>query len=109
MRELLSHQAGLNRVQRSFEPGDIWRWEAICDALAAQEPNWQPGTAHGYHTLTFGHLAGELVRRIDGRDIATYIQQEITGPLGVDFLMGFDASHDDRVADLALPPIDTVL
>ncbi len=68
-------------------------------ALAAQEPWWEPGTQFGYHTNTFGFLVGELVRRIDGRSIGTYLREEIAEPSGIDFLIGFGAEHDNRVAD----------
>jgi CubicO group peptidase (beta-lactamase class C family) len=73
-------------------------------ALAAEAPWWEPGTAHGYHTLSFGHLVGELVRRIDGRDLGRFFREEVAQPLGVDFLIGCGPEHDARTADLAQPP-----
>ena len=45
---------------------------------------WEPGTAHGYHALTYGWLAGELVRRVDpaGRSLGTFVAEEIVAPVG---------------------------
>src|SRR5438094_145335 len=67
--QLLSHQAGLAALDRKV---DLLDYAAVIDALAKQEPNWPPGTAHGYHARTFGFLVDELVRRISGIKLAEY-------------------------------------
>ena len=51
--------------------GSLSDWEAMTGALAAQAPWWEPGTAHGYHGVTFGHLIGEVLRRATGRTVAS--------------------------------------
>ncbi len=53
-----------------------------------QSPSWPPGTAHGYHATTYGWLVGEVVRRVTGMSIGTYLRTEIAGPLGADFFIG---------------------
>jgi CubicO group peptidase (beta-lactamase class C family) len=73
--------------------------------LAAQAPWWPPGTASGYHLLTYGHLVGELVRRIDGRTLGRFVAEEIAGPLGADFHIGLPDSESGRVADVVPPPL----
>lgn len=99
VRMLLSHQAGLPAVGRPLPAGyQLKSWDGMCAALAEQEPWWEPGTRFGYHTNTYGFLLGELVRRVDGRSIGRYIREEIAGPLGVEFLVGFGPEHDERVA-----------
>ncbi len=103
LRHLLTHSAGLNRLRDPLPPGGIFDWATVVDALAAEEPHWEPGTAHGYHTLSFGHLNGEVVRRVDGRDLGAFFRDEIAGPLGADFFIGTPAAEDHRVAELALP------
>jgi CubicO group peptidase (beta-lactamase class C family) len=109
VRQLLSHQAGLPTLRRPLPPGGIYDWDTVVRALAAEAPHWEPGTAHGYHTLSFGHLVGELVRRIDGRDLGRFFREEIAQPLGIDFLIGFGPDHDRCAAELALPPEQTQL
>jgi CubicO group peptidase (beta-lactamase class C family) len=104
VRQLMSHQAGLPSLRKPLPPGGVYEWETVVRALAAEKPHWEPGTAHGYHTLSFGHLVGELVRRIDGRDLSRFFREEIAGPLGLDFLIGLGPEHDARTAELALPP-----
>ena len=101
VRWLLSHRAGLAAVRELLPPEALYDWTAICDALAAEEPWWEPGTAHGYHAVTFGWLVGEVVRRIDGRSLGTYFRDEIARPLGLDFHIGLAESEHGRVAELS--------
>ena len=98
VRMLLSHQAGLAAIREPLPEGALTDWDLVCGLLADQEPLWEPGTRNGYHALTFGHLAGELVRRIDGRSLGTFFCDEVAGPLGIDFWIGLPAEHDARVA-----------
>ncbi len=100
VRFLLTHQAGLPAVRRQLPPGaNILSWETMTDALAAQEPWWQPGTRFGYHANTMGFLVGEVVRRVDGRSIGTVVREDLAGRFGIDVLIGFGPEHDPRVAD----------
>ena len=96
---LLSHRAGLPAVGRPLPAGASLEWETMTRALAEQEPWWEPGTRHGYHVNTYGHLAGEVVRRVTGRSLGAYFQDEIARPLGIDCYIGFGPEHDDRVAE----------
>ena len=71
------------------------------------EPLWEPGTANGYHAINFAWLIGETLRRIDGRDIQTFLAEEIAGPLGLDGLfIGTPADQHHRIAPLIGPPAD---
>ena len=78
----------------------------MVDALAEQEPWWEPGSGHGYHGVTFGHLVGEVVRRVDGRTIGAFLHDEIAAPLGVDCFLGLPAAEDARTATMVLAPIE---
>ncbi len=75
----------------------------MTEALAAQAPWWQPGERHGYHVNTQGFLLGEVIRRISGKTLGTYLRDEIAGPAGIDFFIGFGPELDARCADL-IPP-----
>ena len=59
---LFCHKAGLCGVREPLQSGAFSDWELITSELASQEPLWEPGTAHGYHAITYGHLVGELLR-----------------------------------------------
>jgi CubicO group peptidase (beta-lactamase class C family) len=104
---LLSHQAGLIAPDRKLTFDEIMAVTPVVDALAAQRPLWEPGTAHGYHALTYGWLAGELLRRIDGRSIGRYFADEVAAPLGLEFWIGLPESEEPRVSMLELGPAPT--
>ena len=103
VRYLLTHQAALPAVFRALPPGAVLQWETMTEALASQEPGWEPGAGHGYHVNTYGFLIGEVVRRITGKSLGTYLRDEIAGPAGIDFFIGFGSELDARCADV-IPP-----
>ena len=103
VRYLLTHQAALPAVFRPLPLGAVLQWEAMTEALAAQEPWWEPGAGHGYHVNTYGFLIGEVVRRITGKSLGAYLRDEIAGPAGIDFFIGFGPELDARCADV-IPP-----
>jgi CubicO group peptidase (beta-lactamase class C family) len=104
VRWLLSHQAGLVAVDRPLTMAEVYRWTPIADALAAQEPYWEPGTAHGYHALTYGWLLGEVLSRISGLSAGQLLVREVTQPLGVDFHVGLPDSEHARVSPMIPAP-----
>ena len=57
-------------------------------ALAATEAWWEPGTRHAYHTNTYGHLVGEIVRRVDRRDAGRRGCARVAEPLDADVWFG---------------------
>ena len=102
--ELMSHQAGLIYAEPPLPIEAILQITPVVEALASQPPVWEVGTAHGYHALTYGWLAGELVRRTDGRTLGTFFADEIAGPLGLDFWIGLPEDQEWRVATLRGAP-----
>jgi CubicO group peptidase (beta-lactamase class C family) len=100
VRYLLTHQAGLAWVDEELTLDDVLAWDPIVDALAGQAPLWEPGSAHGYHAVTYGHLVGEVVRRITGRSLGTFFREEVAEPLGLDFWIGLPEELEPRVATL---------
>lgn len=105
VRMLLAHQAGLAALREPLPEGGFCDWEAMVDRLAAEEPLWKPGARHGYHAVTFGHLVGEVVRRVSGRSLGSFFRDEIAEPLGLDFHIGLPASEDGRVAPIVPAPL----
>lgn len=109
VRQLLSHQAGLCSIAEPVTMAELADWHHVTSLLAAQRPYWQPGTAHGYHALTFGFLAGELVRRISGRSIGTYLQETFARPMGLELFIGLPPHLSDRVQLLFDAPANPAL
>lgn len=104
----MNHAAGLSGIDEPMTAQDLYDWDKVCTALAAQAPWWEPGTATGYHAMTQGFLIGELVRRITGKTLGTFFHDEVTSKLGADFYIGVPDSEFARIADL-IPPVNTSL
>ena len=102
VRHLLAHTAGLPDWDGPVE--DLYDWPSATARLAALAPQWEPGTAAGYHSLTQGFLVGEVVRLITGQSVGDFFAQEVAGPLFADFHIGLPAEHDHRVAPTVPPP-----
>jgi CubicO group peptidase (beta-lactamase class C family) len=100
VRHLLCHQAGVPAIDRRLSPEEFWSWTPIIEALEAQTPFWEPGSAHGYHALSYGNLVGEVVRRVTGRSLGTFFAEEVAGPLGLEFFIGLPDSYESRVSPI---------
>jgi CubicO group peptidase (beta-lactamase class C family) len=103
VRYLLGHSSGLAGWTQPIEMSDLYDWERSTSLLAAQTPWWTPGSSSGYHAVTFGHLVGELVRRVTGRSIGRFFRDEVATPLGADFHIGLAAEHEARVGSMVAP------
>jgi CubicO group peptidase (beta-lactamase class C family) len=103
--QLLSHQCGLIAPDVPTTLEEALHWDTIVARLADTRPDWPIGSGHGYHAVTFGWLAGELLRRIDGRSPGQFVQDEISGPLGIDLWIGLPEEHEHRVSPLIGTPI----
>lgn len=98
--QMLSHQAGLCGPSVPTTAEEMCNQALMAERLATQAPLWTPGSRSGYHALTVGILAGELVRRVSGKTIGTFFREEVAEPFGVDFFIGLPASEDARVAEM---------
>jgi CubicO group peptidase (beta-lactamase class C family) len=101
--QMLSHQAGLPGFAAEIDPALWLDPPALAAALAPLAPLWPPGTASGYHPLTWGYLIGEVVQRAAGRSLGTILREEITTPLEIDFFIGTPSSEHGRCAEVKRP------
>lgn len=104
VRHLLSHTSGVSGWQVPFDVEQIYDWDGATTHLANQAPWWPPGTASGYHAMNYGHLIGELVRRITGVTLKDFVRDEIASPLGADVQIGAREADEPRIAQMVAPP-----
>ena len=97
LEQLLSHQAGLCALDQRV---DVLDYDGVIRALEAQAPLWPLGTGHGYHARTFGFLLDELMRRITGKTLSDYWQENFARPLALDFWIGLPEELNSRVATI---------
>jgi CubicO group peptidase (beta-lactamase class C family) len=103
VRHLLSHTSGVSGWDQPVTIEDVYDLDKSTAMLAAQAPWWEPGSASGYHALTYGHLIGEVIRRITGQRLGEFFATQIAAPLGADFHIGLAPSEFHRVANLVAP------
>ncbi len=100
MRQVLCHRSGHVVLDREAPQHAFYDWDLMCRLLTEQEPTWEPGTEQGESALFYGHLIGEVVRRVDGRTLGRFLREEVCGPLGLDFIIGLRDDELARVVDL---------
>jgi CubicO group peptidase (beta-lactamase class C family) len=100
VRHVLSHQAGVVALDTPADTATFYDWDRMCALLAAQQPAWPPGTAHGESALFYGHLVGEIVRRVDGRRLGRFLRDDLYGPAGLDFAVGLKPEEQTRAVEL---------
>jgi CubicO group peptidase (beta-lactamase class C family) len=105
VRHLLSHTSGVAGWDQPITLDDLYDWDKSTALLAAQAPWWEPGTASGYHMLTYGHLIGEVIRRITGQRLGEFFAAHVAGPVGADFHIGLPPSEFTRVTKVVSPPL----
>jgi CubicO group peptidase (beta-lactamase class C family) len=102
--QLLSHQGGLCGFAVPVTMRDIADQDKAERLIAAQAPFWQPGTACGYHAVTYGTLTNALFRRIEGRTLAKFLEQELSAPLGLSLTFGLPEERAGMASELIAPP-----
>ncbi|WP_326565217.1 serine hydrolase domain-containing protein [Amycolatopsis rhabdoformis] len=95
VRWLLSHRSGVTGVspEHPVQVEDLLDWPKMTGLLAAQEPLVEPGSASGYHALSYGFLVGEVIARITGQTVGEFFRANVARPLNVDVHIG--VSPDD--------------
>lgn len=104
VRQVMCHEAGLYDIRSMIDHARrMLDWEYMIRALEAAHPIHEPGTAHGYHGLTYGYLVGEIIQRVTGKPLAQVLEDELAGPLNLDGLyIGMPECQAHRKATLGL-------
>lgn len=104
IRETLAHRAGIPVITGPVSIQDLRDTTGMSVRLAAEVPLYEPGTAHIYHALTIGWITSELVRRLTGRSIGRWLEEELAQPRGLNVRIGRAASSATDVARVEVPP-----
>ncbi len=103
IRHALCHRTGVPAIRERLTDDDLWNWERMAAALAATDAWFEPGSRHIYHTNTYGHLVGEIVRRVTGEMPGTRLRR-LTEPLGADVHCGLSVAEQTRCANVIWAP-----
>ena len=97
---MLDHSVGVPGFREPLKDCAYADWEYMIRRLEQEPAFWQPGTRSGYHMLTFGWTVGEIVRRVSGKSLGRFFQDEIARPLGLDFWIGLPEALEHRVCPI---------
>jgi len=103
VRDALCHRAGVPAIRERLTNDDLWDWQRMTAALAASEPWFQPGSRHIYHTNTYGHLVGEIIRRVGGQMPGERLRTVADG-IDADVWWGLPDAEQTRCADVIWAP-----
>jgi len=102
--QLLSHQAGVCGFATPATLADYLDQAHAEQRLAAQAPFWPPGERCGYHALSIGNLANAVFKRIEGRTLAQFVDDELRAAHGLEVYIGLPAAQEAHAAVLIAPP-----
>ena len=97
---MLDHSVGVPCFRETLDAGACCDWSFMTRKLAEEAPFWKPGTRNGYHMMTFGWTVGELIRRVSGQSLGTYLQDTLARPTGADCWIGLPSEMESRVAPM---------
>jgi CubicO group peptidase (beta-lactamase class C family) len=100
VREVIAQRSGIPQTPVGYTPEWLSDWDRMCRGIADLTPMFTPGERTSYASLTFGHMIGEIIHRIDGRRVGQFCQEELAGPLGADVYLGVPDALLGRVAVL---------
>lgn len=100
VRQVLAHTAGLPVFPIARGANAIADWDLLAGDLAEADAHWTPGSVAAEHALTYGHLVGELVRRLSGRTLGRFLAEELAGPWRLDIGFGLSEVDQRRCAEL---------
>ncbi len=105
VRHVLSHTDGVI-FNDEAPPGSWFEWDVFIRALEKQEPAWEPGTNGAYNSVNIGYLLGEVVRRVTGLSLGSFLRSEITDKLDADYHIGLRPDEIARVSDMHENPLN---
>lgn len=108
LRQVLNHTSGVVVPSRPMTAADVIAYAPVVESIADAEPAWAPGTAHGYHGMTFGYILGELIRRVAGASVGRCFAERIALPRGLELWIGLPASEVHRMAATCTPTVRQV-
>ncbi|VBB35015.1 unnamed protein product [Acanthocheilonema viteae] len=102
--DILTHKAGIPYLD-NITIEDVTNEKGIIEIVEKAKPLWKPGTATGYHAVTFGWLIDGIFRKVDekGRNIKTFLQEEIADKYGIDITIGLTKQKFKNLARVTQP------
>ncbi len=97
---ILNHSAGIPALKTEVKKGGFLDWDYMVQLIENEKPFWEPGKETGYHMMTTGWLIGELIRRVSGKSLGEFFNNELVEPYGLNYWIGLPETEDKRVAEI---------
>jgi CubicO group peptidase (beta-lactamase class C family) len=97
---ILNHSVGVPGFKEPLKDNAFADWDYMVHRIEEERPWWPPGQRMGYHGLTIGWLAGELVRRVSGKSLGVFFKERVADRLGLDFWIGLPEALEPRVSHM---------
>src|SRR5260370_40802610 len=72
VREVLAQRSGIPQTPVGYTPEWLTDWDRMCRGIADLTPMFEPSIRTAYASLTYGHMVGEVIRRLDGRPLGQF-------------------------------------
>lgn len=74
--------------------------------MANAAPAWEPGTATGYHAITFGWVIGGIIEHAANKPFQQLLRDELATPLGIEneLFIGIPDGVEERLTSLKAAP-----
>jgi CubicO group peptidase (beta-lactamase class C family) len=103
VREAMSHRAGLAALDADLSVADVIAWTPVIRAIERQRPAHGPSAGHVYHSMTYGWILGEVMRRVTGARPGEWLRATVTDPLGLRLWIGLPEAARATVAWMEAP------
>jgi CubicO group peptidase (beta-lactamase class C family) len=102
--QAMSHQAGIYKSPNLEDLKNETDWERGLRFVENAVPAFEPGTATGYHGLTYAWIVGGIIQKATGLHIRNVIREEIAEPLGIadEMYVGIPDGVEDRLTTLKI-------
>ncbi|MEO1100713.1 MAG: serine hydrolase domain-containing protein [Pseudomonadota bacterium] len=97
---MLNHESAVPALREPVKEGGFLDWDYMIKRMEDEEAHWEPGTRNGYHMVNFGWTVGELVRRVSGKSLQQFFQDEVASTTGADFWIGIPDDFNHTIAPI---------
>jgi CubicO group peptidase (beta-lactamase class C family) len=96
---VLSHRSGFPVVPRNIDPKILFDFEGMVQLICDSKPKYEAGRTLSYHAITGGFILGEIIKRVTGDNIRTFVNDNIRKPLGFKYFnFGMPADEQESAA-----------
>ena len=100
VKDILSHQSGLYRFKEKITNQDLLNYDKIINILEKQDPDHTPGQRTFYHAKTHGYLVENLIRKVTGKNLRIFFEENISKKYNLNFSFGIKKDNLGNVSDL---------